>query len=106
MAFIVEGRKAGMQRHDRMISWSGMQPKPHARLFVTTALAEGALIEVSQAHAHYLRNVMRLGEGDAIALFNGRDGEFRARLESFARRAPTATVEQRVRAQEAEPDLW
>jgi 16S rRNA (uracil1498-N3)-methyltransferase len=83
-----------------------MSDKPAARLFVTAALAEGAVVELSQEQAHYLRNVLRLGEGDAIGLFNGRDGEFRARLEAFARRAATATVEQRVRAQEAEPDLW
>ncbi|HEV8013961.1 MAG TPA: 16S rRNA (uracil(1498)-N(3))-methyltransferase [Stellaceae bacterium] len=83
-----------------------MEPKPHARLFVETALAEGADVELSPEQAHYLRNVMRLGEGDVIALFNGRDGEFRARLGTVARRAATVTVEQRLRAQEAEPDLW
>jgi 16S rRNA (uracil1498-N3)-methyltransferase len=83
-----------------------MDSRIAARLFVTAALAEGAAVELAQEQAHYLRNVMRLGEGDAIALFNGRDGEFRARIETFAHRAATVLVEERVRAQEPEPDLW
>ncbi len=82
-----------------------MSDKPEARLFVTAALVEGAAVELAQEQAHYLRNVMRLGEGDAIALFNGRDGEFAARIERFAARR-RSRPSKRVRAQEAEPDLW
>ena len=83
-----------------------MPDKPAIRLFVDTALADGAAIELSQEQAHYLKNVMRLGEGDVIALFNGRDGEYRARLESFTRRAASVIVEQQSRPQMTEPDLW
>jgi 16S rRNA (uracil1498-N3)-methyltransferase len=83
-----------------------MHAKISARLFVTAALAEGAAVELAQEQAHYLRNVMRLGEGDVVALFNGRDGEFRARIATFARRAATVVIEERTRAQESESDLW
>jgi 16S rRNA (uracil1498-N3)-methyltransferase len=89
-----------------MLSFTVMESKPHIRLFVDTPLAEGAAIELSQDQAHYLKNVMRLGEGDRIALFNGKNGEFRACLESFTRRAASVIVEQQSRAQIAEPDLW
>lgn len=46
------------------------------RLFADMPLEAGAIIE--PARAHYLLNVMRLKVGDAILVFNGRDGEWRA----------------------------
>jgi len=76
------------------------------RLFVTASLADGAAVELGQEQTHYLKNVMRLREGEAVALFNGGDGEFRARLESFGKRTARLLVEERLRAQAAEPDLW
>lgn len=90
----------------RVLSSNVMDAKPKIRLFVDAALAEGAAIELSQDQAHYLKNVMRLGEGDAIALFNGANGEFRARLQSVTRRAASVIVEQQSRAPMTEPDLW
>jgi 16S rRNA (uracil1498-N3)-methyltransferase len=83
-----------------------MAAKISIRLFVTSPLAEGVAVELGQEQAHYLKNVMRLGEGDAVALFNGSDGEFRARIENLGRRAAHFLVEGRTRAQQAEPDLW
>lgn len=80
--------------------------QPTVRLFVAALLAEGAAVELSPQQAHYVRNVMRLGANDAVALFNGSDGEFRARLALAGRRAVTAVVEGRLRAQRAESDLW
>jgi 16S rRNA (uracil1498-N3)-methyltransferase len=76
------------------------------RLFVAASLADGAAVELGQEQAHYVKNVMRLKEGDALALFNGSEGEFGARIESFAKRAARLRVEDRLRAQQSEPDLW
>ena len=50
------------------------------RLFVTTDLGPGAVAAVGREQAHYLLNVMRLAPGSEVLLFNGRDGEWRARL--------------------------
>ena len=49
---------------------------------------------------------MRRGPGDAVLLFNGRDGEFGARIETVRRDGASLRVEHRTRAQAAEPDLW
>ena len=49
-----------------------------ARLFIDAALTEGGIVELDADRAHYLRNVLRLETGDAVSLFNGRDGEWRA----------------------------
>jgi 16S rRNA (uracil1498-N3)-methyltransferase len=77
-----------------------------ARLYVGPDLAEGAVIALDRAQTHYLRNVLRLAPGAAIALFNGRDGEFAAHIDRLAKNAATLSVGIRLRAQTAEPDLW
>ena len=41
---------------------------------------------------------MRRGPGDAVLLFNGRDGEFGARIETIRRDRASLRVEHRTRA--------
>ena len=76
------------------------------RLHVTAALGEGDTIAASAAQAHYLANVMRRGPGDLVLLFNGRDGEFSARIETIRRDRVSLCVEYQTRTQGYEPDLW
>jgi 16S rRNA (uracil1498-N3)-methyltransferase len=76
------------------------------RLHVATALAEGNAIAATPAQAHYLVHVMRRGPGDPVLLFNGRDGEFRARIGLIGRGGVNLTVGSRTRRQVPEPDLW
>ncbi|MFW5641915.1 MAG: RNA methyltransferase PUA domain-containing protein, partial [Roseicyclus sp.] len=54
--------------------------RPRIRLHVDHPLAEGQRVELSRDQANYLFAVMRLEPGDELALFNGRDGEWRARV--------------------------
>ena len=75
------------------------------RLFVPDALAAGAEIAPTADQARYLTTVMRLGVGDGLLLFNGRDGEWRARLATVSKRGCTLAVEDRTRPQAAPPDL-
>ena len=76
------------------------------RLYVRTPLAETDAVELDSAQAHYLRSVLRLGPGEGVALFNGRDGEWLARIEAIAKNRATLRVERRTREQRPEPDLW
>jgi 16S rRNA (uracil1498-N3)-methyltransferase len=76
------------------------------RLYVDESLAAGATIEATAAQAHYLGTVMRHGSGDRVRLFNGRDGEFAALIASVRRDRATLQVEDRLRPQAPEPDLW
>lgn len=50
------------------------------RLFVDAPLATGEAITLDRTRQNYLGNVLRLRGGDGILVFNGRDGEFAARL--------------------------
>lgn len=77
-----------------------------SRLFVEAELSAGSEAPLSEAQAHYLRNVMRAGEGERLLLFNGRDGEWDARLSLRGKKAAAAVVEAQTRTQDVEPDLW
>lgn len=82
------------------------EEKPAARLYVEEDLAAGRTIGLDHARAHYLRHVLRLEAGAPIALFNGRDGEWRARIDGFGKGWCSLTVGERRRLQGTERDLW
>ena len=77
------------------------------RLYVAEGLASGAELELDRAQAHYLRSVLRLGTGAAVALFNATNGEWLCRISEIGKGASLA-VERQLREPEpeAEPDLW
>ncbi len=83
-----------------------MTQRPKIRLHVEAPLARGERIVLPVPASHYLLTVMRLGAGAAIAVFNGRDGEWRARLLDRKRSGAMLEVETRLREQRPEPDLW
>jgi len=75
------------------------------RLFVPDPLSAGAEIVPSPEQARYLLAVMRLGVGEALLLFNGRDGEGRAVVIEASKRACRLRVETLTRPQATPPDL-
>jgi 16S rRNA (uracil1498-N3)-methyltransferase len=75
------------------------------RLFVSAPLAAGAEVIPSPEQVRYLLAVMRLGVGDAVLLFNGRDGEWRALVIEASKRACRLRVEAQTRPQAQPPDL-
>jgi 16S rRNA (uracil1498-N3)-methyltransferase len=76
------------------------------RLFVTDHLQMGMPLAIAESQAHYLANVMRLTAGDELRLFNGRDGEWQARIATLSRKALILEPVAMTRAQDAEPDCW
>lgn len=81
-------------------------PKSLPRLFVRSPLAQGAQIELDAAQANYLGNVMRLGEGSEVLLFDGENGEWLARIAEAGKRRMTMNVERKTRDPESVPDVW
>ena len=76
------------------------------RLYVETDLGPGAAVGLAPGRAHFLRSVLRLKRGAALALFNGRDGEWLARIDALGKGWASLQVESQRRAQEGGPDLW
>jgi 16S rRNA (uracil1498-N3)-methyltransferase len=50
------------------------------RLYVDASLASGGTVPLAPEQGNYLGNVLRLKNGDAVLVFNGRDGEWRAAI--------------------------
>ena len=75
------------------------------RLFIDAGLAEGEPVEASKEQFHYLANVLRMAEGDAVLVFNGRDGEWRAELSFPTRKRLLLTPTEETRPQPAPSDL-
>jgi 16S rRNA (uracil1498-N3)-methyltransferase len=78
------------------------------RLHLIAGLAAGCEIELEPARAHYLRSVLRLGPGAAVAVFNAEDGEWLCRIAGIGKNGARLTAERQLRSPEpgGEPDLW
>ncbi len=76
------------------------------RLYVEYDLGAGAVVELGESYAHYVRTVMRRKAGEPARLFNGRDGEWSARIMTLSRGRLTLAVRHLIRPQVAGPDLW
>jgi 16S rRNA (uracil1498-N3)-methyltransferase len=75
------------------------------RLFVDAALGAGESIALTREQANYLVNVLRLKPGGDVLVFNGRDGEWRARLAAAGRKSVSLDVAARTREQTPPCDL-
>ena len=81
-------------------------PRSLPRLFVRHRLGEGGTVELDAPQANYLGNVLRLGEGAELLVFDGSSGEWLARIAEAARKRMTLAVARRTREPEAIPDVW
>lgn len=75
------------------------------RIYLEADLAAGRTVACTREHTNYLRNVLRLGAGGKVLVFNGRDGEWQAELGLSGRRDASLTPLQQVRPQQTGPDL-
>jgi 16S rRNA (uracil1498-N3)-methyltransferase len=81
-------------------------PKSLPRLFVRQPLSEHAQIELNPAQANYLGNVMRLGVGAELLVFDGHSGEWLARIAEAGKKRMALDIERRTREPEGMPDVW
>lgn len=75
------------------------------RLFVPQDLGPGTAIAASPEQSHYLIHVLRMAEGAQLLLFNGRDGEWLARIIGKTKKAVRLEAVEQTRPQPQTPDL-
>jgi len=75
------------------------------RVFLDAVLGEGAEVEATPGQAHHLGTVLRRGPGDAVQVFNARDGEFAATIAHLRKDRARFTLGARLRAPQPEPEL-
>lgn len=76
------------------------------RLFLRHPLGAGQTVPLDRDQAHYLFGVMRLGLGDAILVFDGANGEWRAEVVETGKRGGVLRVLDQTAPQQNPPDLW
>jgi 16S rRNA (uracil1498-N3)-methyltransferase len=74
------------------------------RLFIDAALVAGETVALERGQSNYLGNVLRLGAGESILVFNGLDGEWQAAIEGRKRPDRLVIIAQ-TRPQDQLPDL-
>ena len=104
---MTEGPTHGPRRPAEPQSGPESDPgRPRVRLFLEQPLGEGQPVVLPAPAAHYLSGVMRMQTGAEIAVFNGRDGEWRARIEAVGKRGGELLCLARTAPQVNPPDLW
>jgi len=83
-----------------------MPEKIKIRLFVQQELAVCARIETSDMQFHYLSDVMKCKNGDYILCFDGKNGEFAARLCFEGKKNLFLEIVEKTAEFKASPDLW
>ena len=81
-------------------------PKSLPRLFVRQPLAESAILELGAKQANYLGNVLRLGAGAELLVFDDVSGEWLARIAEVGKKRMSLAVERKTREPEIIPDVW
>ena len=81
-------------------------PRSAPRLYVGADLAVGVQLPIDGNAAHYLLSVMRLKDGDAVLLFNGREGEWAAQACAIRKRDLVLECVEQTKPLETVPDFW
>jgi 16S rRNA (uracil1498-N3)-methyltransferase len=74
------------------------------RLYVDASLVIDGVIALDRNQSNYLGNVLRLGAGDPVLVFNGRDGEWQAAI-AAGKRAERLTLLAPTRPQDRLADV-
>jgi 16S rRNA (uracil1498-N3)-methyltransferase len=74
------------------------------RLFIDARLSPGETVALERNQSNYLGNVLRLAAGESVLVFNGRDGEWQARIAGHKRPDSLDILTQR-RLQDRLPDI-
>ena len=76
------------------------------RLHVGAVPAIGQALALTAAQNNYLRHVLRFRDGDTLLVFDGRNGEWRARFCARGKRDSELEILEFVRPQPRAGDLW
>ncbi len=83
-----------------------MADSPKIRLYIDAPMEADLRLPLSPAHSHYLGNVMRMGAGDCLSVFNGMDGQWQARIAVLGRKNGELVCEMQTAPQGVACDVW
>ena len=77
-----------------------------ARLFYPKELKTGLISKLSKTQSHYIKNVMRLQQGEKISLFNSSNGEWDAIITAHNQDLTEFKIKSLSKPYEKENNLW
>ena len=77
-----------------------------ARLYFSNKLASGTVSKLSKNQSHYVKNVIRLNQGDRISIFNSNNGEWDAVILAHGKELTEFKVEKQSRPKGEENNIW
>ena len=80
--------------------------KTKIRLFVDHPLTEAQSVHLNRDQAHYLFSVMRKSEGDHVAIFDGKNGEWLAQIDVAGKKKGVLRCLKMTKPQKNPPDVW
>src|SRR3569623_601414 len=80
--------------------------KSFPRVYVSAALAVDTPVTLDADQSNHLVNVLRLKEGDAAILFNGRDGAWLGKISKAGKNGATLELSVQTSHQTPPSDLW
>ena len=79
---------------------------PRTRIYVEQELLLDAEVSLNEKQSHYLSGVLRQKLDDNLLLFNGKDGEFLARIVEIRKKFVIVVIEKLIRKQKKSSDIW
>lgn len=73
-------------------------PRFVPRLYCDQPLAYNRVVSLSADHYHYIANVMRMVNGDALSLFNSRDGEWNGQIQNLEKKSAEVRLGSQISA--------
>lgn len=70
---------------------------PRTRLYIEQPLTQGGQVALQDKQHHYLAHVLRAKAGDAVALFNGGDGEWLGQVENIGKKEISVVLIKQLR---------
>jgi 16S rRNA (uracil1498-N3)-methyltransferase len=89
-----------------VIATPAWPPRSLPRLFIREPLSDGARVELDAGQGNYLANVLRLGPGAELLVFDGFSGEWLARIAEVRKKHITLAIDRKTREAESVPDVW
>lgn len=80
--------------------------KSFPRVYVEADLAPAGHVSLDRDKANHLVNVLRMGDGDSVILFNGRQGAWLARIAHAGKKGAELDVVVQTAHQTPASDLW
>ena len=78
----------------------------YKRLYINQSLNLKEHITLTDNQRHYIKNVLRNKKNDFLKLFNGKDGEWLAKIVKIEKKVVEVYLEKKINDQKNSPDLW